>query len=91
MKEFFEIIKKLWQNKRTRALAILILYVIFFIFVFSVISPSNINLNNEPEEKPKEETITDEFEYLNNIEIIRCYAFDINNNIVDTYNMGLVN
>ena len=37
MKETFEIIKKLWENKKTRAIAILVLYVIFFAFVISII------------------------------------------------------
>lgn len=43
MKEFFNIIKKLWANKRTRAIAILILYVIFFIFVFSLLNHDDGN------------------------------------------------
>ena len=38
MKEFIEFIKKLWQNKRTRALSILIMYAIFFTFVFMILS-----------------------------------------------------
>jgi len=41
MKEFIEIIKKLWANKRTRSLAILILYVIFFVVVFNMIGNSS--------------------------------------------------
>ena len=38
MKETIEFIKKLWQNKRTRALSILIMYAIFFTFVFMILS-----------------------------------------------------
>ena len=53
MKEFIEFIKKLWQNKRTRALSILIMYAIFFTFVFMILSSNqepiiedNINITN---------------------------------------------
>lgn len=49
MKEFIELVKKLWINKRYRAIAILLLYVVFFIFVFSFISSnSKPVLNVEP-------------------------------------------
>ena len=41
MKEFIEFIKKLWNNKRTRSLAILLLYFIFFVFVFLLIENSS--------------------------------------------------
>lgn len=38
MKEIWNFIKNLWQNKRTRSLAILLLYCFFFIFVYFFIS-----------------------------------------------------
>ena len=44
MKEFIELVKKLWSNKRYRAIAILLIYVVFFIFVFSFISSGKPNL-----------------------------------------------
>ena len=50
MKETIEFIKKLWENKRTRALSILIMYVIFFTFVFMLLSSGQkpiIEENNE--------------------------------------------
>lgn len=53
MKEFIELIKKLWSNKRYRAVAILLLYVVFFIFVFTFISSirsQNIALPEKPNE-----------------------------------------
>ena len=56
MKETIEFIKKLWENKRTRALSILIMYVIFFGFVFLLIS-SGTNISND-EDSIKQENIT---------------------------------
>lgn len=51
MKEFLELIKKLWENKRTRSLVVLLLYFVFFAFVLSsvdntpqVIKPSGIEI-----------------------------------------------
>jgi len=41
MKEFIDLVKNLWANKRTRALAILLVYFVFFIFVFMFIGNSN--------------------------------------------------
>jgi len=59
MKEFIAIIKKLWENKKTRSLAILILYGIFFIFVFALI-------NSAPSVQPKPVVPTNPFDYLKN-------------------------
>ena len=56
MKETIEFIKKLWENKRTRALSILIMYVIFFGFVFLLIS-NGTNISND-EDSTKQENIT---------------------------------
>jgi len=41
MKEFIELIKKLWSNKRYRSLVILLMYFIFFIFVFMFINSTS--------------------------------------------------
>lgn len=84
MKEFIQIIKKLWQNKRTRAIAILLLYIVFFLFVFSVLSPSNKNTN-------KNTTPTDEFYYLNNVEIVSYNVYDPFNNLLEDYDTSLIN
>jgi len=78
MKECFEFIKKLWQNRRTRALAILIIYIIFFIFVFSII-------NSTDDDIP-----TDEFTYLKNIEIINYNVVGKYDTLVETYDSGLI-
>jgi len=49
MKEFIEFIKELWNNKRTRSLAILIIYLIFFIFVFMFLNlSSKPTISNDP-------------------------------------------
>ena len=100
MKETLNFIKRLWQNKRTRSIAILILYFIFFLFVFSFISPSNQNVNNTSNDDTNNNTINndttdtdsdDEFDYLNYIEIISHNAYDNTNNLVEEYNEALVN
>lgn len=77
MIEVIEFIKKLWQNKRTRALAILILYVIFFIFVFTLLSN-----NSKPEQ--------DKFSYLKNIEVLNYSVTDKYDNVVTEYNSTLI-
>lgn len=82
MKEFIDLLKKLWKNARTRSLVILILYLFFFIFVFTVLSSLNTNTQNKEEQ--------DEFYYLNNIEIINYNAYDIYNNVILEYNQTLV-
>lgn len=78
MKQTIEFIKNLWQNKRTRALAILIIYLIFFIFVFSIINTSNTKPN-------------DQFSYLRNINITNYNVVDSANNIVYSYDSSLIN
>ena len=50
MKETIEFIKKLWENKRTRALSILIMYVIFFGFVFAILSSNQTPIIEESKE-----------------------------------------
>lgn len=62
MKEFIAIIKKLWENKKTRSLAILALYGIFFMFVFAL-------LNSSSSVQPKPVVPTNPFDYLKNKEI----------------------
>lgn len=78
MKQVIEFIKTLWQNKRTRALAILIIYIIFFVFVFAILNSSN----------NKEE---DRFYYLKNINIVNYNVLDNNDNIVTYYDSNLIN
>ena len=51
MKETIEFIKKLWENKRTRALSILVMYVIFFGFVFMILSSNQKTFVEENNEK----------------------------------------
>ena len=46
MREFVELLKKLWDNRRTRAIAILLIYVLFFIIIFSF-------LNGDKSAKPQ--------------------------------------
>lgn len=55
MKEFIELIKKLWANKKTRALVILLLYLIFFIFVFALFSNNKQSqiIDDDPLDKLK--------------------------------------
>lgn len=78
MKQVIEFIKTLWQNKRTRALAILIIYIIFFVFVFAILNASN----NKEEDK---------FYYLKNINIVNYNVLDNNDNIVMYYDSNLIN
>jgi len=84
MKEFIEIIKKLWTNKRTRSLAILILYVIFFIVVFNLIgSGSKTPVITEPLDKLKSMHIT-------KMEFQGQYNFIVENNTI-LYNEVIYN
>lgn len=81
MKEFIGLVKKLWDNKRTRSLAILLIYFIFFIFVFALINSSSSNLpviDVDPLEKMKEKGIYQ-------IEFIGSHNFVVANNMI-TYN-----
>ena len=63
MKDFFEIVKKLWSNKKTRSLSILLIYLVFFIFVFMLIGSNqsltipNDNIENEENIKIQERQI----------------------------------
>lgn len=60
MKETIELIKKLWSNKKTRAISILIVYVIFFIFVFALI---NLGETGNKYQKEEEKTnVEDDFD-----------------------------
>lgn len=99
MKEFVEFIKNLWQNKKTRSLAILIIYFIFFIFVFSVITPANTNIpassdndtNTNTNNPTNNDNKDDELYYLKDMEIINYYAYDNDNNIIENYDANLIN
>lgn len=79
MKEFIELIKKLWQNKKTKSLAILIVYLIFFVLVFTMIgnTPSQVPTLTF-NEKIKNSTI-EKLEFIGN------YNFIVSNNVI-TYN-----
>lgn len=87
MKELLEFIKKLWSNKKTRALAILIIYAIFFTFVFILIS----NGTNKPN-IPIEESSEDVFKELKEVTDYRLqiigeesFEYDAVTNLI-TYN-----
>lgn len=43
MKEVIELIKRIYSNKRYRAVGILIIYFVFFFFVFLLLSSNNTN------------------------------------------------
>lgn len=76
MKEFIEIIKKLWSNKRTRAFAVLILYVIFFVVVFNMIGNSNKTpVITKPLDKLK-------IMYITKMEFIGEHNFTVENNTI---------
>lgn len=92
MKEFIELIKKLWGNKRHRAIAILLIYFIFFIFVFSVIeNDNNVNLDelkqkqeqndkDNSKEDNKDNVIIENKEFR--LQIIGLENFIIDNNTI---------
>jgi len=86
MKETVEFIKKLWNNKRTRALAILIIYIIFFIIVFSLIG------NSKPLPKPNNPSDKILTVNIKSIDFKGDYSFKvINDNIIYndiSYNMN---
>ena len=84
MKEFIEFIKKLWQNKRTRALSILIMYAIFFTFVFMILSSNqepiiedNINITNYKLEIIGEDNFT--YDSITNQVFYDGVYYEINN------------
>lgn len=87
MKEFIEFIKKLWANKRTRALAMLILYFIFFVFVFLVIGNSTPTkpISNESKTELKDKKIS-KIEFLGT----ENFIFE-NNNIIYNESIYSVN
>lgn len=84
MKEFIEIIKKLWANKRTKSLAVLIIYVIFFVVVFSMINNSS-----------KPPVITKPLDKLKTMYIVKMefsgnYNFTVENDTI-IYNSNVYN
>lgn len=79
MKEFIEILKKLFKNKKTRSLVILIIYFLFFLSIFLFVSSAN-----------KSFVTNDKFYYLNNIELIDYNVFDKDGNIIKNYNKDLI-
>lgn len=86
MKEFIDFVKKLWNNKRTRALAILLVYFIFFIFVFALINSSSSIppvIDVSPLEEMKEKDIYQ-------IEFLGSHNFVVVDNMI-TYNGGVYN
>lgn len=84
MKEFIEIVKKLWANKRTRSLVVLALYVIFFVVVFNLISnPTKTPVITKPLDKLK--TM-----YITKMEFTGNYNFILENNTV-IYNDAVYN
>ncbi len=60
MKETIQFIKKLWGNKRTRALSILIIYAIFFTFVFALIQSGTHEIK-KPSESYEEDNLQNDF------------------------------
>lgn len=99
MKEFIELIKNLWANKRTRALAILIMYFVFFIFVFILIgnsSPKTPVINESKELKDmkisKIEFIgTDNFIFENDTIIYNDSIYNVNEMPIELlkYNLSI--
>lgn len=69
MKETIQFIKKMWANKRTRAIAILIIYAIFFMFVFILISNGTheTQIPEEPDEITEQEKEEQGIEIIKNI------------------------
>ncbi len=67
MKETIQFIKKMWANKRTRAIAILIIYAIFFMFVFILIS----NGTHETQIPEEPDEITEQEKEEQGIEVIK--------------------
>ena len=87
MKEIWEFIKKLWSNKRTRALAILVIYAVFFTFVFILIS-NGTTKPNVPVEDPSEDVFGEIKDTTNyRLEIIgeETFEYDVLTNLI-TYN-----
>jgi len=80
MKETIEFIKKLWDNKKTRSLAILLIYAIFFVFVFLFIGSFDKKpiVKTEPLEKLQSM-------YVSKLEVTGQHNFKIENNLI-TYN-----
>ena len=98
MKEFIEFIKKLWQNKRTRALSILIMYAIFFTFVFMILSNNqepiiedNINITNYKLEIIGEDNFT--YDSITNQVFYDGVYYEINNRpeILNKYDLDVYN
>lgn len=98
MKEFIEFIKKLWQNKRTRALSILIMYAIFFTFVFMILSSNqepiiedNINITNYKLEIIGEDNFT--YDSITNQVFYDGVYYEINNRpeILNKYDLDVYN
>ncbi len=87
MKELWEIIKKLWSNKRTRALSILIIYAVFFTFVFILIS-NGTNKSANLVEEPNDDKFAEIKDITNfRLEIIgeEAFEYDTVTNLI-TYN-----
>ena len=98
MKEFIGFIKKLWQNKRTRALSILIMYAIFFTFVFMILSSKqepiiedNINITNYKLEIIGEDNFT--YDSITNQVFYDGVYYEINNRpeILNKYDLDAYN
>ncbi len=91
MKETIEFIKKLWSNKRTRALAILVIYVVFFIFVFMLISSGETG-PRKPLEEPVIEEPTFDLASVTNyfLEIIgdETFTYDSITNLINYNEMN---
>lgn len=83
MKEFIDLVKKLWANKRTRALAILLLYFVFFIFVFMFIGNSNRTPITNQRKELKDMKIS-------KLEFIGDYNFIVENDTI-IYNDSIYN
>ena len=87
MKEIWEFIKKLWSNKKTRALSILVIYAIFFTFVFILISHGT-NKPSVPIHNPSDDpfvTIKDITDYHLQIIGEETFEYDVITNLI-TYN-----
>ncbi len=98
MKEFIEFIKKLWQNKRTRALSILIMYAIFFTFVFMILSSNqepiiedNINITDYKLEIIGEDNFT--YDSITNQVFYDGVYYELNNRpeILNKYDLDVYN